>query len=81
MVVTTIAGPPPAIDAARPAFDAVWKRLAPHTSGFYANYLSSATDEDVAGIYPKATYERLAAVKRRYDPNNLFTGNHNVRPR
>ena len=27
------------------------------------------------------TYERLAAVKRRYDPGNLFARNHNVQPR
>ena len=41
----------------------------------------SATDEDVAAIYPPETYQRLAAVKHRYDPGNLFAGNHNVRPR
>ncbi|MGW4475058.1 BBE domain-containing protein [Nonomuraea sp. NPDC004354] len=32
-------------------------------------------------MYPPQTYERLAAVKRQYDPGNLFAGNHNVRPR
>jgi FAD/FMN-containing dehydrogenase len=32
-------------------------------------------------VYPGATYERLAAVKRQYDPANLFAGNHNVLPR
>ncbi|MEV0714833.1 FAD-binding oxidoreductase [Asanoa sp. NPDC050611] len=80
MVATTTAGPKPALDAARPALDALWGRLAPHVSGLYANFLSSATEQDVAGIYPPATYERLAAVKRRYDPTNLFARNHNVRP-
>jgi FAD/FMN-containing dehydrogenase len=34
-----------------------------------------------AAIYPVETYQRLAAVKRRYDPGNLFAGNHNVQPR
>ena len=52
MVVTTSAGPKPAVEAARPALDAIWARLAPHVSGAYANFLSSATAEDVAAIYP-----------------------------
>ena len=80
MVVTTAAGPKPVVEAARPALAAMWGRLAPHVNGAYANFLSSATEEDVAAIYPAATYERLAAVKRQYDPGNLFARNHNVRP-
>lgn len=80
MFVTTILGPEPVVAAARPGLDAVWERLAPHVSGAYANFLSSASDDDVAAVYPEETYRRLAAVKRAYDPGNLFAGNHNVRP-
>jgi FAD/FMN-containing dehydrogenase len=80
LVITTIAGPVPVIEAARPALEALWERIRPHVSGAYANFLTSATEEDVAAIYPPHTYERLAALKRRYDPANLFAGNHNIRP-
>lgn len=80
MFVTTYVGPPPAIDAARPAMTALWEDLEPHISGAYANFLSTATAEDIAAVYPAETYGRLAAVKRRYDPDNLFAGNHNVEP-
>ncbi|MFI7612030.1 FAD-binding oxidoreductase [Nonomuraea terrae] len=81
MVVTTIVGPEPVVEAAGPALAAIWRRLAPHVNGAYANFLASAAEEDVAAIYPTETYRRLAAVKRQYDPGNLFAGNHNVRPR
>jgi len=81
MVVTAVAGPGPTVEAARPAADALWARLAPHVSGAYANFLGSADEEDVAAIYPPRTRRRLEAVKRQYDPANLFTGNHNIRPR
>jgi FAD/FMN-containing dehydrogenase len=80
MFVTTTLGPEPVVEAARPAFEAIWRRLAPHVNGAYANFLGSATEDDVAAIYPSQTYERLAAVKRRYDPGNLFARNHNIRP-
>jgi hypothetical protein len=80
MFVTTIAGPKPVVVAARPALEAIWARLAPHANGAYANFLATATEEDVAAIYPTETYQRLAAVKRHYDPGNLFARNHNVRP-
>ncbi|MGW0197047.1 FAD-binding oxidoreductase [Nonomuraea sp. NPDC003201] len=80
MFVTTTLGPEPVVEAARPALEAIWARLAPHANGAYANFLASATEEDVAAVYPTGTYERLAAVKRRYDPGNLFAHNHNIRP-
>jgi FAD/FMN-containing dehydrogenase len=80
MFVTTSAGPGPAVEAARPALEAMWARLAPHVSGAYANFLSAATAAVVAGIYPPEVYNRLAAVKRQYDPGNLFARNHNIRP-
>ena len=80
MCVTTIVGPEPVVEAARPGLDAIWRRLAPHVEGAYANFLASAAEEDVAAVYPAETYRRLATVKRRYDPDNLFAGNHNVRP-
>jgi FAD/FMN-containing dehydrogenase len=80
MFVTTAVGPQPVVEAARPALDAIWERLEPHVNGAYANFLGSATEEDVAAIYPAQTHQRLAAVKRQYDPANLFAGNHNIRP-
>jgi len=80
MFVTASAGPKPAVQAARPALETIWGRLAPHVNGAYANFLASATEEDVAAIYPTQTYKRLAAAKRRYDRGNLFACNHNVRP-
>ncbi|MGW2095854.1 FAD-binding oxidoreductase [Promicromonospora sukumoe] len=80
MVTTFTGGPAPVIEAHRPALDALWDRLAPHLDGAYANFLSTADETDVTSVYPEPTYERLATVKRRYDPSNLFARNHNVRP-
>ena len=49
-------------------------------TGAYVNFLG---DEGVARIreaYPGATWNRLAAIKARYDPNNLFRLNQNIPP-
>jgi FAD/FMN-containing dehydrogenase len=80
MFVTTSAGPGAVVEAARPGLETMWARLGPHVGGAYANFLSSATAEDVAAIYPLEVLNRLAAVKRQYDPGNLFGRNHNIRP-
>jgi FAD/FMN-containing dehydrogenase len=80
MFATLTAGPPSVVQAAAPVLDEMWERLAPHVDGAYANFLTSATEADVAAVYPTDTYARLAAIKRRYDPGNLFAGNHNVQP-
>lgn len=57
-----------------------WPALAARSSGAYIGFLGSATDADVAAAYPEATHQRLAAVKQRYDPGNVFRRNHNVLP-
>ena len=36
---------------------------------------------DPRTVFGPAKYERLVAVKRRYDPDNLFHVNHNIPPR
>jgi FAD/FMN-containing dehydrogenase len=57
-----------------------WRAVAAHGVGPYINFQGSATAADVAAAYPPATYARLAAVKRAYDPGNRFALNHNVTP-
>ncbi|WP_460359806.1 BBE domain-containing protein, partial [Actinoallomurus bryophytorum] len=57
-----------------------WSAVADQARGAYVNFLGTATDADVASVYPPATYRRLAGVKRRYDPGNVFRRTHNIRP-
>jgi len=46
----------------------------------YVNFVADEGTERVRDAYPPSTYDRLAAIKRRYDPDNLFRRNHNVEP-
>ncbi len=48
--------------------------------GVYVNFLGNEGEERRHEAYPAATWQRLAAVKARYDPQNLFRHNHNVPP-
>ena len=59
---------------------AAWPAVAARASGVYTGFLGPSTDADVAAAYPAATYRRLAGVKQRYDPGNVFRRNHNIRP-
>ena len=54
--------------------------LQPAATGVYANFLSDEGEARVREAYPGVTYQRLAQVKRRYDPDNLFRLNQNIRP-
>jgi FAD/FMN-containing dehydrogenase len=46
----------------------------------YVNFLGDEGAERVRDAYPGATWDRLAEVKRRYDPANVFRLNQNVPP-
>jgi hypothetical protein len=46
----------------------------------YVNFLGDEGEERVRAAYPGQTWERLAAVKSRYDPTNLFRLNQNIPP-
>jgi FAD/FMN-containing dehydrogenase len=49
------------------------------TGGVYVNFLSEGEEERIEGAYG-ANYARLAQVKKKYDPDNLFRINQNIAP-
>ena len=49
------------------------------TGGVYINFMPGDEGDRVAAAYG-ANFQRLAALKREYDPDNLFRMNQNVRP-
>ena len=59
----------------------LWSALRPHMlgSGSYVNALDRQDEDEVRRTYgPK--YDRLAAIKAKYDPENIFRRNANIRP-
>jgi FAD/FMN-containing dehydrogenase len=46
----------------------------------YVNFLADEGEAGVREAYPGPTWERLAAIKARYDPTNLFRLNQNIPP-
>ncbi len=59
---------------------ALFMALEPAASGVYVNFLEDEGADRIRQAYPGGTYERLAAVKRRYDASNVFRRNQNIRP-
>jgi FAD/FMN-containing dehydrogenase len=58
-----------------------WSALEPHhSSGVYVNFLMNEGEDRVREAYGTKKYERLKALKRRYDPDNLFRLNQNIPP-
>ena len=75
----------PAEDAANMGWGReLWSALQPFAAeGVYVNYLGDAVAEGtdrVRAAYGPAIYERLASLKRAYDPTNLFCMNQNIAP-
>ena len=68
------------------AAETAWARrfldaLQPHRAGVYVNFLDSDDDTSrVREAYGDDTYRRLAEVKAKYDPENVFHNNKNIQP-
>ena len=58
-----------------------WKNLEPFTRGFYVNDNNADISERRVLENYGPNYSRLAALKAKYDPTNLFRLNANVKPR
>jgi FAD/FMN-containing dehydrogenase len=59
---------------------ASWKALAPDARpGVYVNFLNNKGEEHVRAAYG-GNYERLVALKNKYDPTNFFALNQNITP-
>jgi hypothetical protein len=69
---------PAQLDAQRTWTTDTWDLVRPYTSGAYVNFLEDEGADRVFDAYPAATYERLSAIKRQYDPSNVFRMNQNI---
>ena len=49
-------------------------------AGAYVGFIGDEGEERVRAAYPGVTWDRLAEIKARYDPTNLFRLNQNVPP-
>ncbi|MEO8397756.1 MAG: BBE domain-containing protein, partial [Chloroflexota bacterium] len=57
-----------------------WTALHPHSAGgAYVNMMMEEGEDRVKAAY-RENYQRLASIKAKYDPNNLFHINQNIKP-
>jgi FAD binding domain/Berberine and berberine like len=57
-----------------------WSALEPYHTTAYVNFLMDEGEERVRQAYGAKKYDRLVALKRRWDPENLFRMNQNIKP-
>jgi FAD/FMN-containing dehydrogenase len=67
-------------DAEREWARAYWDALAPYHTSVYVNFLMEEGEERVRQAYGDEKYDRLKALKRKYDPTNFFHLNQNIKP-
>ena len=78
--ITAMTEGPDGFDEEREWSRDFWSALSPHHMGVYVNFLMEEGEERIREAYGAAKYDRLKALKRKYDPENLFRLNQNVPP-
>jgi FAD binding domain/Berberine and berberine like len=58
----------------------LWAGMRPYSSGAYVNFFEDDEGDRINEAYAPGTYERLVALKREYDPENLLRLNTNIVP-
>jgi FAD/FMN-containing dehydrogenase len=72
-------------DAAETADHKAWveplaETVANGEPGTYSGFLGDEGEDRIRAAYPGSTYDRLAQIKAKYDPDNLFRMNQNIKP-
>jgi FAD/FMN-containing dehydrogenase len=57
----------------------IWEKVRVHAKGVYVNFLQDEWDR-LGEAYPAETLRRLHEVKTKYDPENMFRYNQNIKP-
>ena len=68
-------------DAERTWVRNFWSALEPHHTGVYVNFLMDEGQERIRQAYGAEKYDRLRALKQKYDPDNFFRLNQNIPPK
>ncbi len=82
LVIVGTALDPEVLAAERAWVRSFWEALQPLASGIgsYVNLMAEFEPDRMRAAYGPAKYERLAGIKAKYDPGNVFHHNANIEP-
>jgi FAD/FMN-containing dehydrogenase len=81
MVIVGVSPEPSDAEAIKAWASTYWHAVHPHNlEGAYPNFMMADDGADRIKATFGANYSKLAALKQKFDPGNLFQVNHNIRP-